>query len=101
MQKDVLLRRHTSNLPASGAARGKSLKDDAWVFEHKSTLDQPNQLLERPDGVLMHYHSTKIPLFDEAGKMMGLLGINRDIGAEKRAEDRAANEALLATSPRA
>ena len=96
VDKEVLLRRHTSNLPASGAARSKSLQDDAWVFEHKTTLDQPNQLLERPDGVLMHYHSTKIPLFDEAGKMMGLLGINRDIGEQKRTEEaRLRNEALL------
>jgi len=87
VQKEVLLRRHTSSLPAGRAALSKSLKDDAWVFEQRRTLDQPDQLLERPDGVLMHYHSTKIPLFDEAGKLMGLLGINRDIGEEKRAQE--------------
>jgi len=86
VKKEELLRRHTSNLPASGDARSKSLKDDAWVFEHQRPLVQPDQLLERPDGVLMHYHSTKIPLFDAAGKLMGLLGINRDISEEKRAQ---------------
>jgi PAS domain S-box-containing protein len=84
--KEELLRRHTSQLPAPSAARTKSLADDAWVFTNQRTLDQPDQLLERPDGSHMHYHSTKIPLFDEAGKLMGLLGINRDIAEEKRAQ---------------
>jgi PAS domain S-box-containing protein len=85
--KEKLLRQHTSQLPAASAARTKSLKDDAWVFEHRRPLDQPDQLLERPDGVHMRYHSTKLPLFDEAGKLIGLLGINRDIGEEKRAQE--------------
>src|SRR4029079_1225946 len=85
--KEKLLSQHTSQLPAGSAARAKSLKDDAWVFENRRALDQPDQMLERPDGVQMRYHSTKLPLFDEAGKLIGLLGINRDIGEEKRAQE--------------
>jgi PAS domain S-box-containing protein len=86
VQKEQLMRRHTSQLPAPSAARSKSLADDAWVFKHQRPLEQPDQLLERPDGVQMQYHSTKIPLFDEAGKLMGLLGVNRDVSEEKRAQ---------------
>jgi len=85
--KEQLLNQHTSRLPAPDRARSKSLKDDAWVFENQRTLDQPDQLLERPDGTRLRYHSTKIPLFGEDGKLMGLLGINRDIAEEKRAEE--------------
>jgi len=84
--KQALLNRHTQCLPVHAATRAKSLADDRWVFENLRTLDQPDVPLARPDGVEIDYHSTKIPLFDEAGKVMGLLGINRDITEEKRAQ---------------
>src|SRR6185436_3834273 len=72
------------------------LADDAWVFKNQRALEQPDQFLERPDGTMLRYHSTKIPLFDQNGKLMGLLGINRDISEEKRAEEaRRRNEMLL------
>jgi PAS domain S-box-containing protein len=85
--KEKLLQQHTSRLPAPDAARTKSLADDEWVFRNQRTLEQPDQILARPDGTELRYHSTKIPLFDQAGKLMGLLGINRDISEEKRAEE--------------
>jgi PAS domain S-box-containing protein len=85
--KEKLLHQHISRLPAPDAARTKSLADDAWVFRNQRTLDQPDQILARPDGTELRYHSTKIPLFDQAGKLMGLLGINRDISEEKRAQE--------------
>ncbi len=85
--KEEMLRRHTLQLPVSDPTRSKSLKDDEWVFKHQRTLDQPDVLLERPDGAHIPYHSTKIPLFDPAGKLMGLLGINRDIAEEKLAQE--------------
>jgi PAS domain S-box-containing protein len=87
LPKEELLRRHTSRLPYSGATLNKSLSDDAWVFTHQRTLDQPDIVLGGPDGRQVPYHSTKIPLFDEFGKLSGLLGINRDISAEKRAQE--------------
>jgi PAS domain S-box-containing protein len=84
--KEELLGRHTLRLPAPGDTRARSLADDEWVFRNLRTLDQPDTLLEGPDGRQFPYHSTKIPLFDEAGKLMGLLGINRDITEDKRAQ---------------
>ena len=87
VSKEELLRRHTSRLPIEAAERERSLQDDRWVFENRRTLDQPETLLPGPDGRKVLYHSTKIPLLDDAGKLMGLLGINRDITEERRAED--------------
>ena len=87
MPKEQLLGQHTSRLPNPSAARIKSLADDEWVFRNRRTLDQPDVVLPRPDGTPVPYHSTKIPLFDRAGNLMGLLGINRDISEEKRAQD--------------
>jgi PAS domain S-box-containing protein len=93
--KEALLRAHTSALPTRTATRDQSLRDDKWVYLNR----QPHvheTWIERPDGTPVSFHSSKIPLFDEAGKMMGLLGINRDISEEKRAQQaRLRNEALL------
>jgi PAS domain S-box-containing protein len=85
--KEELLRRHTSRLPYASATLNKSLADDAWVFMNRRTLDQPDIVLGGPNGRQVPYHSTKIPLFDETGKLSGLLGINRDITEEKRAQE--------------
>ena len=85
--KEKLLHQHTSSLPATEAARNKALGDDAWVFAHRRRLDQPEQIVTRPDGTRIPYLSTKLPLFDEAGRLFGLLGINREIAEEKRAQE--------------
>jgi PAS domain S-box-containing protein len=84
--KEEILHRHTSRLPLPGATRTKSLQDDAWVFKNLRSLDQPEVLLEDSGGKPIPFHSTKIPLFDDAGKLMGLLGVNRDISDDKRAQ---------------
>lgn len=86
LPKEELLYRHTLRLPVDSATRHKSFEDDQWVFENLRTLDQPDVLLAGPDGVQYAYHSTKIPLLDSDGKLIGLLGINRDITSDKRAQ---------------
>jgi PAS domain S-box-containing protein len=97
--KEELLRRHTSRLPTSEAERRQALKDDAWVFRHRRALDKPETLIEGADGMQVPFHSTKIPLVDSAGELIGLLGINRDISEQKRAEAaRASLEAQLRES---
>jgi len=84
--KEEILRRHTSALPVPDKTRSKSLADDEWVFKNLRTLDQPATALVGPDGIPVYHHSTKLPLFDDAGKLIGLLGINRDITEQRRAE---------------
>ena len=85
--KEDLLRRHTSELPAPDETRQKSLRDDAWVFSNLAVLDQPLAMLQRPDGAFVPFHSTKIPLFNDDGELIGLLGVNRDITEDRRAQE--------------
>ena len=85
--KDAILHRHTSDLPAPDATRKKSLKDDQWVYSRREVLDQPLAMLQRPDGVYVPFHSIKLPLFAEDGELIGLLGVNRDITSERRAQE--------------
>lgn len=94
--KEAMLRRHTLDLPAPDTTRQKSLDDDQWVFSHQEVLDQPLAMLQRPDGSYVPFHSIKLPLFSDDGELIGLLGVNRDITAERRAqEELRANRRLL------
>lgn len=80
------LLQHTNALPVGERVRSKSLDDDEWVYKNRQTLVQPEAKLTGPDGSLVPFHSVKIPLFDEAGELTGLLGVNRSIVEEKRAQ---------------
>ena len=86
VSKEALLHVHTSALPTRAATREQSLRDDQRVYLNR----QPHvheTWIERPDGTPVPFHSSKIPLLDETGSLMGLLGINRDISGEKRAQE--------------
>jgi PAS domain S-box-containing protein len=83
--KEALVRHHTSELPSQDATRQQSLRDDRWVYDNRKTLVHETWI-QKPDGTPVPYHSSKIPLFDERGALTGLLGINRDITAERAAQ---------------
>lgn len=93
--KEKIVHRHTSNLQAPQITRSKSLADDQWVFDNRQILEQSLTWLEKPDGERVPFHSSKRPLEDSEGHLIGLLGINRDI-----TEDRRAQEALRASESR-
>jgi len=77
---------HTTALPLTDQVRRKSVDDDAWVYQHRTTLVQAEAELADPNGHMVPFHSVKIPLFDEAGELTGLLGLNRSIVEEKKAQ---------------
>ncbi|HUK06208.1 MAG TPA: PAS domain S-box protein [Burkholderiales bacterium] len=83
--KEALLKRHTSELPSQEATRQQSLRDDRWVYENRRALVHETWI-QKPDGTPVPFHSSKIPLFGADGAMTGLLGINRDITAERAAQ---------------
>jgi PAS domain S-box-containing protein len=85
-RKEQILRRHTSQLPTREATRRQSLEDDAWVYRNRQTLVHETTI-QRPDGTPVPFHSSKIPLFGDDGALIGLLGINRDITEERRAQE--------------
>ncbi len=85
--KQALVKRHTSELPSQEATRQQSLRDDQWVYCNRKPLVHETWI-QKPDGTPVPYHSSKIPLFDAAGRLTGLLGINRDITGEREAQRR-------------
>ena len=62
------------------------LGDDRVVFETKQPYIQPVVPVTKPDGTQTYRYSIKIPLFDDAGEMTGLLGVGEDITERKRVE---------------
>jgi PAS domain S-box-containing protein len=84
--KQALLNRHTSRLPTHEATRKQSIEDDQWVYKNRRTFTHET-LIQRPDGTPVPFHSSKIPLFNDADELIGLLGINRDISEDRRAQE--------------
>ncbi|MFH1198888.1 MAG: ATP-binding protein [Candidatus Omnitrophota bacterium] len=55
------------------------LKDDMQVIRTGKPIIDKVERATRPDGVDNYVSTTKIPRFDEHGKIIGLVGITRDI----------------------
>ncbi len=81
--KADILGRSTHDLPAPEETRRKSLADDHRVFESGVVFDQPETLLKGPNGEGVPFHSLKLPLRDGGGKVVGLVGINRNLTHDK------------------
>ncbi|MGD0891317.1 MAG: PAS domain S-box protein [Terracidiphilus sp.] len=88
------------NLDASGDAVGKSdrdffgsehadktLQDELKIIHSGEPLINMEEREEWPDGRITWSSSSKMPLFDTAGKCIGTFGISRDITPRKVAED--------------
>ncbi len=67
-------------------ARGYA-EDDQWVIGSGQPLVDREELLTNvQDGQARWHSTTKIPLRDDQGEIIGILGITRDITTSKRAE---------------
>jgi PAS domain S-box-containing protein len=53
-------------------------RDDEAVFQGKSQSNKV-EIIPGKDGKIDWYHTTKLPLTDEAGQCIGLVGITRDL----------------------
>ncbi|MDR3676761.1 MAG: PAS domain S-box protein, partial [Acidobacteriota bacterium] len=70
--------------------------DDKSVMEDEAprlNFDEPQN---RPDGSLMWLRTNKLPLHDQGGKVIGILGTYEDITERKRATARLAAQARIA-----
>ncbi len=71
---------------ASQEEKEMILSDDRVVFETLQPYIQPVVRVTMPDGTETYRHSLKIPLFDDEGEVIGLLGVGQDITERLRLE---------------
>ena len=69
--------------------------DDQIVLKSGVPKLNYEEMQKRPDGSLRWLRSSKLPLVDDAGKIMGVLGIYEDITENKRVEGHVREQAAL------
>ena len=62
--------------------------EQAIIRSGKPLLDVGELALERLSGTMRHVSTSKIPLLDSAGNVIGIVGINIDITERRRADER-------------
>jgi PAS domain S-box-containing protein len=62
--------------------------DDKLVMEHATPRLNFEETLSRPDGSLMWIRTSKLPLRDREGKVIGVIGTYEDVTERKRAEEK-------------
>ncbi len=83
-EAEVLGKTDEDVYPPESAAR--FLKDDLFVLETGQTLRAREELHVNQNGQERWLLTTKLPLRDETGQMIGMVGIGRDITEQRRAE---------------
>jgi PAS domain S-box-containing protein len=61
--------------------------DEQALMDSGQPLDREETVIDPKTGEMRWLQTTKIPLRDKEGKVVGVLGINRDITARKHAEE--------------
>lgn len=62
--------------------------EQAMIRSGQALIEREELVLDRSTGNLRHFASTKVPLRDHAGNIIGIIGIGRDITERKRADER-------------
>jgi PAS domain S-box-containing protein len=81
----VLGRTDADFMPDAEAARRVMRNDQAVIAAGEAA--EVEETVGAPDGTVRHWLARKMPLRDETGRLIGLLGIARDITQRKRAEE--------------
>ncbi|TSA35840.1 MAG: response regulator [Verrucomicrobiaceae bacterium] len=79
---------HTDMELGPSESANKSLADDRFVIETGEALIGIEEQEVSPDGRPRWYSTTKVPLRDSTGKIIGLMGITRDVTNLKTTENR-------------
>ncbi len=62
--------------------------DDREVFETGRVVERHEEPNTSPAGQVRFFHTVKSPIFDEAGRVVELVGVSRDVTERKRAVER-------------
>ena len=79
---------HTDMELGPNESANKSLADDRYVIETGEALIGIEEQEVMPDGKVRWFSTTKVPLRDSAGQIIGLMGITRDVTNLKTTENR-------------
>jgi two-component system, sensor histidine kinase and response regulator len=84
-QEEALGKTDADFRPAAIAAA--SLADDSHVLKTGEPIINREETGVLPDGSLCHLLTTKVPLRDGSGRIIGLVGVSKDVTARRRAEE--------------
>jgi two-component system NtrC family sensor kinase len=86
LPRDKVIGKNDFELMQDREEAGKNIEDDKVVFN----TGKPKEITKHmtgADGREYWFQAVKVPQFDDKGKIMGLVGIARDITEQKRAEE--------------
>lgn len=64
------------------------VKDDAYVFETRKTLEIKSEPVTRYDGEVRFFETFKSPIYDSDGQVVMTVGVSRDISARREVEEK-------------
>ncbi len=70
----------------------QTAEDERKIMETREPMIGKVERLEHPDGRITWDYSTKMPLLDSSGNVIGICGINKDFTAMKEMQDALAEE---------
>jgi len=69
----------------------KYFNEDMAIIRTGIGLINSEERREKPDGSVIWYLTSKVPLIDERGKCVGIVGISRDVTDQKKNEEKLRN----------
>ncbi len=69
-------------------AAGFYADEQALIRSGQSLIEREELVLDQTTGIMRHFATSKVPFRDDAGNIIGIIGIGRDITERKRADER-------------
>ena len=91
---EALLGRTDAEFLQDKETAGTVMANDRRIME-SARPEQVEEVVHRTDGTVAHWLSSKAPLFDVHGEVIGLIGASVDITERKREQERARHEAEM------
>ena len=69
-------------------AAGFFADEQALIRSGQALIEREEQVLDQTTGVMRYFATSKVPFRDDAGNIIGIIGIGRDITERKQADER-------------